>query len=112
MSGPILTTPPDFFFVGLLEGCGVQHKVSNTSRALARSELSCTTVKQQQLWWLLVNQLLTTVTCAMKLMVVILKTYTRFANSVCANADVCDGLVYSNVFISFTECAYTSLKCY
>jgi len=48
-------------------------------------------------------QLLTAVSCATKLTVVILNTYTRFANSQSANADVCNGLVSSNSFISFIE---------
>jgi hypothetical protein len=49
---------------------------------------------QQQLWWPLVGQLLTAVSCATKLTVVILNTYTEFANSLSASADVCNGLVY------------------
>jgi len=49
---------------------------------------------QQQLRWLLVSQLLTTLNCAMKLIVVILNTYTRVTNSLSAKADICNGLVY------------------
>jgi len=47
---------------------------------------------QQQLWWLLVSHLLTTVNCATKQTVVILNIYTRLTNSVSASADVCNGL--------------------
>jgi hypothetical protein len=49
---------------------------------------------QQQLWLLFVSQLLTAVNCATKLMVVLLNIYTRFTNSLSANADVFNGLVY------------------
>jgi hypothetical protein len=48
----------------------------------------------QQIWWPLVSHLLTAVNCVTKLTVVILNTYTKFANSLRANADVCNGLGY------------------
>jgi len=48
----------------------------------------------QQLWWHLVSHLLNTVNCATKLTVVIFNTYTQFANSLSANADICNGLVF------------------
>lgn len=38
--------------------------------------------------------------------VLILNTYARNANSLIFKADVCNGLVYENVFISFIECMY------
>jgi hypothetical protein len=48
----------------------------------------------QQIWWPLVNHLLTDVNCVTKLTVVILNTYAKFAISLNANADVFNGLGY------------------
>lgn len=48
----------------------------------------------QHLWWPLAVHLLIEVICAMRLMIAILNTCTRFANSLSANTDVCNVLVY------------------
>jgi hypothetical protein len=86
--------PTWLLLVGLLDGRGIQHKASNTSKAPTRTWKGLAQPSQQHLWWPLVSQLLTAANCARKVMVVILNTYTRFANSLSANADVCNGLVY------------------
>lgn len=39
-----------------------------------------------------------------------MNTYTRLSDSVCANVDVCNALVYYNVFISYNGCVHIFLK--
>jgi len=55
---------------------------SYNMRANSLAELS-----QQQLWWLPISELLITINCAMKLMVVILNTNTTSTTSISASAD-------------------------
>ena len=52
----------------------------------------------QQIWWVLVSQLLVAVSYAMQLRVVIFNTCFRFANSVGTHANACDS-VYHNTLL-------------